>query len=129
MIRFTLLLCFTCAAHLACADSPLTSTFFAPAYSDVVTIAEVLKKQDHPETSTFLLEAKTLAFLDDARISWDQKLALINAYGFGNPSNTSVYKEHLMRKYGLQMPTLDSLFMGSIESLNAIETAGLPFTY
>ncbi len=94
-----LLLCF--AELLALADSPLTSTYFASAYSDIPLIRALLVQSEKSESSSLRMEASHLRFFDDTSISLDQKVALVNALGWGDSLNTEIYMAHIMKKYGI----------------------------
>ncbi len=91
------------------ADSPLTSIFFAKAYSDVSIINDILLKRGKEEVYQFALTDAHLKFFDDKNISLDQKIALINALGWGTSNNIIVMKNHLAKKYTLEALVIDSI--------------------
>jgi hypothetical protein len=107
------------------ADSPLTSTYFALVYADIPAIQHVLQPKDAAAVG---LDAPSIAFLDNPAIALDQKLALINALGYGKLSNTQRFKEHLMAKYHLQQASLDSLFKSDMNTLNSSTQPALNYT-
>lgn len=91
------------------ADSPLTSIFFAGAYSDVSIINDILLKRAKEEVYQFELTETHLKFFDNKSISLDQKIALINALGWGTSNNIIVMKKHLAKKYSLELFVVDSI--------------------
>jgi CARDB len=90
------------------ADSPLTSTFFAMAYNDVPIIGAVMQRRMTEGIYNLPLTNEQLTFLDDATVSLDQKIALINGLGWGETANTEVFIQHLMQKYTISHNVLDS---------------------
>lgn len=110
------------------ADSPLTSTYFAPAYKDVKAIARILEMQSKNEAAVYVIDSDCIAFLDAKKNPLDQKIALINAMGFGNTSNTLMYKNHIAAKYKISLASIDSLFTGSLESLEVSASSSINFT-
>lgn len=91
------------------ADSPLTSTFFAEAYKDVDVINEILLRRGKSDVFQFSMTEKHLNFFDNPTISLDQKIALVNALGWGTSQNIDVFKKHLQKKYTLEAIVLDSI--------------------
>lgn len=82
------------------ADSPLTSTPFYTVYSDVPEVnAATLANGLTPEAIRFLE--------GDAAV--DQKMALINALGWGKTDLVLTYREHLGKKYKLDAAFFDSI--------------------
>jgi CARDB len=127
-MRRTLLLCVGMSvAILLRADSPLTSTFFAKAYQDIPAIERLLKLSE-TNPSLLVVDKEVLEFLDATNHGWDQKIAMVNALGWGSPSNTNIYCEHLVKKYQISRASVDSLLNGSIESLNEESASPLNFT-
>lgn len=106
--RILILICLL-AAFNALADSPLTSTFFAGAYSDIPMINELITQRNHKEIHKFQLTEAHIKFFDNNAISLDKKVALINALGWGESENIQLMKGHLMKKYKLQQMVLDSI--------------------
>jgi CARDB len=121
-----LLLC--CAAPCCLwADSPLTSTFFAPAYKELPEIQRVLQLHD-TQPELLVLDSDVLSFLDAVTNSWDQKVAMVNALGWGSPANTNAYCDHLANKYMIARASVDSLLNGNMESLNESGNVIINFT-
>lgn len=111
MKKFFTICCCACIALTSLADSPLTSTFFAMAYNDVPTIGTIMQKRMSEGVYNVSLTPEYLAFLDNATIPLDQKIALINGLGWGETGNTEVYIQHLMDKYALTHDVFDSLMV------------------
>lgn len=92
-------------------DSPLTSTFFAGAYSDQALINQILVDRGKGDKYNFELTSPMLKYLDDVSVSLDKKIALINALGWGDESNIAIYKKHLTSKYSLGPDELEKLLI------------------
>jgi hypothetical protein len=117
-----LLLCF--AQLLALADSPLTSTFFASAYNDVPIIKSLLIEREKSESNAFRIQASHLRFFDDISVSLDQKVALVNAFGWGDTINTEVFIAHIMKKYSIGRDVIDgAMTLPSQEDLDLPNSA------
>jgi hypothetical protein len=111
MKRFAALLVLVFIVALSRADSPLTSTFFANAYSENHLMTELLYLPADVLQRRAELKEKHLQFFDDKSVGLDEKIALLNACGFGESSNLGIFKQHLLNKYGLQNADVDSLLM------------------
>jgi hypothetical protein len=88
------------------ADSPLTSTVFHTAYSDIPEVAAA---------STEGLTDKGLAFLT-GNAPIDQKLALINALGWGNTTYVEAFQEELAR-----LRKIDTAIFTAMKNVKSIE--------
>lgn len=97
----TLLGCLTALALRA--DSPLTSTAIHKAYLHIAAVKNVSDKQVR------IPGKEQLDFLDDTAVALDQKIALINAMGWGDSIRFDTYKEHISKKYGMATAILDSI--------------------
>lgn len=98
---FSLLL--ACVIWLgAQADSPLTSTSFYQSYTTDVPLVKSASESHE-------LTAEMITFFENDAIGDDQKLALINALGWGNEENLPFYESHLTKKYSLESGFFDSL--------------------
>jgi hypothetical protein len=93
------------------ADSPLTSTFFAVDYADEPLIAERLKMTTDGQLPQPPIDSKHLLFFDDANVTLDVKVAMVNVLGYGESENLAIFKHHLMKKYKLRDSDLDSLLI------------------
>lgn len=111
MKKLIALFCSTLFALSATADSPLTSIFFAMAYNDVPAVGAIMEQRISTGNANIALTATHISFLDDSNNSLDQKIALINALGWGDATNTEIYIQHLMKKYNLTHSTFDSLLV------------------
>lgn len=88
------------------ADSPLTSTVFHTAYSDIPEVVAAVSEG---------LTAQGLAFLmGNAPI--DQKLALINALGWGNTAYVTAFEEELAR-----LRKIDTAIFTTMKNVKTIE--------
>lgn len=101
------------------ADSPLTSTEFYTAYSDVKLVEQAAR--------THVLNKEMAAFLSNPKTSIDQKAALINALGwnFDGQKNAAAFRAWLGRK----SPTADEQFcLGYLTAMDSYQHAskGLP---
>ena len=85
------------------ADSPLTSTFFARAYQDQPLITEILQKRDNEMIYRYDLTAAHIAFFDRTDIGLDVKIALVNALGWAENGNVTLYINHLSKKYSISL--------------------------
>ena len=81
------------------ADSPLTSSYFAPAYREVPEIAAMMAIEGQTEDA-LLLDALTSVFILDAERPIDVRLAMINAVGFGQNTNVELIVQYVALKYG-----------------------------
>jgi hypothetical protein len=111
MKKIITIVCSALLALSATADSPLTSIFIAMAYNDVPTIGTIMEQRISTGNDNIALTAMHISFLDDANNPLDQKIALINALGWGDATNTEIYIQHLMKKYNLTHSTFDSLLV------------------
>jgi len=100
MKRLFFLALFSCAFYWLRADSPLTSTYFCTAYNDVPQVVQAIS---NAEQGNHRLTAEHISFLDDPAVGLDVKLALINALGWGDSTNTEILKQHLITKYTLNL--------------------------
>ena len=101
-------------SSVAKADSPLTSTFFATAYGDIKLIREILDQREKNSIFNFTLREDHFKFIDDETISLDQKIALINAMGWGESPNLEKMKNHLVKKYKIEMAAFDSILIAPL---------------
>ena len=103
MKRITGILFFIQLALFSRADSPLTSTTFCKAYDDIALIKKTMLEEKS------VLNSEHLAFFDNATIPLDQKVALINALGWGDTVKTTMYIAHLAAKYKIPSVVFDSI--------------------
>ena len=87
------------------ADSPLTSTSFCKAYKDIALIKKTMLEEKS------VLTKEHFEFFDNTSIPLDQKVALINALGWGDTTKTTAYILHLSGKYKLPVNTFDSILI------------------
>jgi hypothetical protein len=99
-IRFLLFLLFTFGNLSLRADSPLTSTPFYMAYLDVPII------KAHEGAAT--ISSDGMKFLD-SNAPLDEKVAMINALGWGKETLVKEYRQFLGKKHGLNEPFFDSV--------------------
>ncbi len=105
-------------ASVAAADSPLTSTDFASAYSDLKAVKEALR--------THQVEGEALALLLSARPT-DEKAAVVNAIGWQSPGSARAFVEGLASKRGVEVSDLKLAQLGAVDRfvlgyLRALET-------
>lgn len=81
-------------ASVAAADSPLTSTGFASAYSELKAVKEALR--------THQVEGEALALLLSTRPT-DEKAAVVNAIGWQSPGSARAFVEGLASKRGVEV--------------------------
>lgn len=103
-----LLFIFFCINSLA-AHTPIAGILFANAYQDVAVIKSALVKRGKEAEAKVMLAQEHLKFLDQKNTSLDQKIALVNALGWGEPKNLEVFRKHLETKYALKHDILDSV--------------------
>lgn len=103
MMKHMVTLFLSLAVFAAKADSPLTSTSFAKSYLHVKAVKDVVDQ----EVRT--MGEEQIRFLDDTTASLDEKIALINAMGWGDSTRFDVYKLHISKKYGLKLSLIDSI--------------------
>lgn len=100
------LLCLSlCVVNPANADSPLTSTFFAPVYKEIKTINDELSDDGN------MLSADECEFLYSTSVPMDQKMAFINALGWGDSTIVSTYADFLAKKLQINRSVFDSLLI------------------
>lgn len=88
MIRMLLSICLVIASLTAIADSPLTSTPFYLAYKDNKSVIHALENG---------LDKTTLEYLGSTSTSIVEKIAVINAIGWGNADNVSSFEKYLLQ--------------------------------
>jgi hypothetical protein len=87
-----LTICFTCIAP-ALADSPITSTPIYTAYTDIPLVAKAAKENA-------VLDDEMLAFLANAQMPIDQKVALCSALGWGMKGKAKKFTDYLKKQRG-----------------------------
>lgn len=90
-------------------NTPIAAIPFASAYSDVAMIKTALSKKGQEGVVNVIINADHLKFFDQKNISLDQKIALINAIGWGKSGNMQIFRKHLETKYSLKHDVLDSV--------------------
>ncbi len=111
MIKLSVASLLICMTYVSKADSPLTSTFFANVYKDYPLIEELLVLSSDSSAKRPELKEKHLQFFDHSAFGLDVKIALVNAFSFGESGNLEIFKTHLIKKYKLQSSEMDSLLM------------------
>jgi len=110
-----------CITLNALADSPLTSTYFATAYTEEARIAALVKMNLDGTGTRFDLIADDFQLLDRQNLSLDVKIALVNALGWGENGNINAYVSHLSKKY-----SIDRMLIESTLVFDTTATADLP---
>jgi CARDB len=85
-------------AMMGSADSPLSSSYFAPAYREVPEIAAMMTIET-TANEPLLLDALTSVFILDAYRPLDIRLAMVNALGFGQTTNVELIVQYVATKY------------------------------
>lgn len=105
----------------ALADSPLTSTYFAAAYTEEARIGALVSMNLNGAGSRFDLIAEDYTMLDRKEVSLDMKIALVNALGWGENGNIKAYISHLSKKY-----SIDRMLIENTLVFDTTATADLP---
>ena len=93
-------------ASVAAADSPLTSTDFASAYSELPAVKEALR--------THQVEGEALALLLSTRPT-DEKAAVVNAIGWQSPGSARAFLEGLASKRGVEVTDLKLAQLAAVD--------------
>ncbi len=90
-------------------NTPIVAIHFANAYNDISIIKNVLDKKGKEGEVIVELTQEHLKFFDQKNTTLDQKIALVNAIGWGKSNNIQIYRKHLELKYHLNTLVLDSV--------------------
>ncbi len=90
------------------ADTPLTGIFLAQAYADLPRISAIIGMREVMSVYRFDLTEEDLTWIDRRDVELDQKVALVNALGFGENGNLRRFVSHLAAKYSMEPAVIDS---------------------
>lgn len=111
------------------AQNPLAVAAFASAYQDIGIVADAIRESSKSNNHSPVLTEKMLAYLDNARIPLDERIALVNAFGTGHKELALQYEKHVIKKYRLPLIAADSMLSPMNFPGEAFYSAALTMSY